>query len=174
MLNSLGRACKRWAFISRLLLLQTALTFLASAQIYHSATVDEGGQLHIALGSGKELQPRKAEGQLSFGEPHISPDQRTVGWLVLYPYPDPNGADSTRPIPGELVIYRENRTIHTFSTDQIFWDWQFQDGGKLVAYSTGPTHGGAAECVLRDTDSGKVMDHWWVGSGKPPSWTQGL
>ena len=74
-----------------------------------------------------------------------------------------------------LVIFRAGRVIHTFTTEQMFWDWQFQDGGKQVAYSTGPTHGGAAECMLRDVVSGRTISRWRVKGGEdPPSWAQAL
>jgi hypothetical protein len=43
--------------------------------------------------------------------------------------------------------------------------------GKRVAYSTGPARGEASACVLRDVDSGKVLDHWDVHGGKDaPPW----
>jgi hypothetical protein len=72
------------------------------------------------------------------------------------------------------MIYRAGHTIHTFSTQQSFWDWQFQGGGKRVAYSTGPVHGGAAQYVLRDVNSGRIVARWSVGSDELPSWAQGL
>jgi hypothetical protein len=69
------------------------------------------------------------------------------------------------------VLYRAGRVIQNFPTEQTFWDWQFQDGGKRVAYSTGPTHGGAAQCVLRDVDTGKIVDRWLPKEGPDaPPW----
>jgi hypothetical protein len=151
-----------------------ALTLSAGGAGYRSVSVDQSGQLHIVLDSGKEILPPKTPGQVSFDSPMISFDGRTVGWLVMYPDPtitDYQGAQ----IPGRLVIYRAGRVLHTFTTEQMFWDWQFQDGGKRVAYSTGPTHGGAAECVLRDVDSGRTLAHWWVKQGSdPPAWAETL
>ena len=122
----------------------------------------------------KRFCPKKLGGQVSFGDPTISRDHRTVGWLVMYPDPTIvyyKGAE----IAFKLVIFRAGRVLHTFTTEQMFWDWHFQDGGKRVAYSTGPTHGGAAECVLRDVDSGRTVAHWWVKKGsEPPAWAQTL
>ena len=90
-------------------------------------------------------------------------------------YPDPTITYYKAQIGGSLVIFRAGRVIHTFTTEQVFWDWQFQDGGKQVAYSTGPTHGGAAECVLRDVESGRTIGRWRVKEGQaPPSWAQTL
>ena len=118
----------------------TALTLFATDRVYRSVSIDEGGQLHVLPESGKEILPRKTHGQVSFDAPMISPDSRTIGWLAMYPYPAPPDADyHAAPIPGGLVIYRAGRVIHTFTTQQSFWDWQFRDGGKRVAYSTGPT-----------------------------------
>ena len=158
------------------LLLLTGLTLFATDPAYRSVSIDEGGQLHVLLESGKEILPKKTQGQLSFDAPMISTDSRTIGWLAMYPYPASPDADyHGAPISGGLVIYRAGRVIHTFTTQQIFWDWQFRDGGKRVAYSTGPTHGGATECVLRDVESGREVAKWWVTSdGEPPSWARDL
>ena len=104
----------------------------------------------------------------------ISPDAQTAGWLAMYPDPAIVYYEGAQ-IAGKLVIYRAGRVLHTFTTEQMFWDWQFRDGGKRVAYSTGPAHGGAAECVLRDVDSGRTLGRWRVkpGSG-PPVWARTL
>jgi hypothetical protein len=154
--------------------LLVALAIAGYAADYRSVSVDESGQLHIVLDSGKQILPPKAQGQVSFADPAISPDRRTAGWLAMYP--DPTIADDARgQLPFSLVIYRGGRVLHTFNTGQMFWDWQFQDGGKRVAYSTGPTHGGAAECVLRDVDSGRTIARWRVREGAdPPAWARAL
>ena len=165
----------RWSVVLTLLL-PTALTLFASDPAYRTVSVDDAGQLHIIFESGKEILPKKTRGQVSFDAALISADFRTVGWLVMYPFPVPPGSDyHAGPIPGRLAIYRAGRVIHTFTTQQIFWDWQFRDGGKRVACSTGPTHGGAAECVLRDVETGGIVAHWWVTSDtEPPPWVRDL
>lgn len=68
--------------------LLAALVVFAAEAVYESAVVDPDGWLHIKLTSGKEIIPPKSQGQVSFGDAWISPDGRTVGWLVEYPYPD--------------------------------------------------------------------------------------
>jgi hypothetical protein len=74
-----------------------------------------------------------------------------------------------------LVLYRNGRILRRFDTDQVFWDWQFQNGGNRVAYSTGPTHGGAAECALVDASSGKVIARWSVTpNATAPTWAEPL
>jgi hypothetical protein len=165
-------------FRGLLTLVLVTVLFAASEPVrYRSVSVDSSGRLHVVLDSGREILPPKARYQSAFGDPAISPDHRTVGWLVLYPYPYPPGErykpDDT--LPGALALYRNSRVMHEFHTEQTFYDWQFQSGGKRVAYSTGPTHGGAAECVLRDVDSGKVIARWQVEDGEnPPAWARGL
>lgn len=151
-----------------------ALSLSARGLEYRSVSVDQDGQLHIVLDSGKEIRPPKSRGQVSFGVPLISLDRRSVGWLAIFPDPA-NINNQGTPIAFRLVIYRSGRLLHTFSTEQSFWDWQFQDGGKRVAYSTGPTHGGAAECVLRDVDSGRILARWRVRQGSDrPAWAGSL
>jgi len=157
-----------------LLPLLAALLFCGHAPEYRSVLIDQSGQLHIILDSGKEILPPKTRGQVSFAYAVISPDRLTVGWLVMYPDPTITYYKGAQ-LPFGLAIYRAGHVLHTFTTEQTFWDWQFQDDGKRVAYSTGPTHGGAAECVLRDVDSGGSVARWLVSQGtEPPVWAQTL
>lgn len=94
----------------------------------------------------------------------------------MYPYPRTSPKDyDPGPLAGSLVLYRAEKILNQFATEQVFWDWQFRDDGKRVAYSTGPTHGGAAQCVLREVDSGRVTETWPVAQGeKAPLWAEGL
>lgn len=148
-----------------------ACALWAAGPLYRSATVDANGQLHIVLDSGREILAPKLKAQIAFDSPMLSPDRRTIGWLALYP--EPYSAGKT--LAGNLVLYRGGAIFRRFDTGQVFWDWQFQDGGKRVAYSTGPTHGGAAECFLRDVDTGKILDKWDVKGGKAaPEWAASL
>jgi hypothetical protein len=128
------------------LLLAAALPLSLRATEYRSVSVDQSGQLHIVLDSGREILPQKVRGQVSFGAE----------------------------LPLKLIIYPAGRVLHKFTAEQVFWDWQFQDSGKRVAYSTGPTHGGAAECVLRDVESGRTVARWSVKGSEPPPWAQTL
>jgi hypothetical protein len=154
--------------------LLAAITLVAGSPEYRSASVDKSGQLHVILDSGKEVLPKRIAGQVAFGSPLVSPDHRTVGWLVMYP--DPSYVNHVNdPLPVKLVIWEAGHLLHTFTTEQVFWDWQFLESGKRVAYSTGPTHGGAAEFVLRDVASGHVVARWRPKSGSdPPSWVGSL
>jgi hypothetical protein len=154
----------------------SALMAAPAGSIYRSVLVDSAGRLQIELDSGSVIKPATSNGQVAFGDPAIAPNHQTVGWLVMYPYPSPPDANYVHePIAGALALYRLGHIMHMFRTEQVFWDWQFQGGGKRVAYSTGPTHGGAAECVLRDVESGKKVARWWVlDGGEPPAWARSV
>lgn len=167
--------CKSYIrLISLLLLPLAALVFAASGEKYKSASVDQSGQLHILLDSGKEVLPNKIKGQVSFNNPKLSPDRRTIGWVVMYPDISSTGYEGT-PLAFNLVLYRAGRVLRTFATEPTLWDWEFQARGKRVAFSTGPTHGGATECILRDVDSGRTVARWRVREGvQAPAWTRTL
>jgi hypothetical protein len=128
------------------------------------------------LDSGREILPSMLKDQVAFSEAKISPDHKIVGWLVDYPNPTAFQYQAS-PISGDLVLYRDGHILHRFTPDQIIWDWGFRHNGKHIAYSSGPLHGGAAECVLRDADSGKVLARWIVNQGDDasvPEWAVDL
>ena len=163
-------------------LLAALLTLFAMSNIYayaetpqyRSVLIDEKGQLHILLRSGRQILPSKLYLQIAFSDPLLSRDHRTVGWLAEYP--DPGAADpADRPYSGELVFYRSGHFLRSFSTEQTFWSWQFANRDRDVAYCTGPTHGGARECVLRSLISGHLLARW-IPDDKvdPPAWVKDL
>lgn len=159
-------------------LLATLLAFLAASnflvqaetQRYRSVRLDERGQLHLVLSSGREFLPRKLPDQVAFTQPLLSQNHRTVGWLA--DYSDPGG---TSPYSGTLVLYRSGHLLRKFSTGQTFWSWQFASRNSAVAYCKGPTHGGARDCELRSLISGHLLA-LWVPDDKvdPPVWAKGL
>lgn len=156
------------------LVILSNLCLFASEPGYRSVTINKNEQLYITSEDGRSISAPRLNGQVAFGSPKISADHQIVGWLVNYP--NPFAPEANNPVPGALVLYRSGRIVHTFiSTDQVFWDWQFQDRGKRVAYSIGPTHGGADECILADIGSGKIVARWWVTSkARPPDWAKSL
>src|SRR5258706_1233902 len=88
--------------------LLAALTLFAGSPDYRSASVDKTGQLHVILDSGKEVLPKKIQGHVAFGSPLVSPNHRTVGWLVLYA--DPSYVNHvSHPLPLKLVIWEAGR-----------------------------------------------------------------
>jgi hypothetical protein len=146
----------------------------SSLQRYSSVTIDGNRQLHIVMATGREVIPPREKGQIAYAKVSISTDHTTVGWLVEYP--DASVAYyKGAAIAGELVLFRSGKIFHRFQAVQVFWDWKFEDGGRKVAYSTGPTHGGAAECVLREVESGAVLAQWNVDPKvTPPEWARSL
>jgi len=141
---------------------------------YKSVQIDDKGRLNLGMETGAEKPAPRLKGQVRFEEAAISSDRKTVGWLVDYPDPSVTYYRGAT-IPGSLVLYRDGRILHVFTTEQIFWDWSFVDGGAQVAYCTGPTHGGAAECVLRGVESGAVVARWpVVQDAEGPAWAKNL
>jgi hypothetical protein len=145
-----------------------------TAQQYSSVRIDGERRLHIVLNSGREVIPQMEKDQVSYGKVSISTDHTTLGWLVEYT--DPSVAYyKGATIAGELVLFRSGKVFRRFKTDQVFWDWKFLDGGRKVAYAVGPTHGGAAQCILRDAESGAIVQQWTVDrKGAPPEWARSL
>jgi hypothetical protein len=171
--------------LSAMRLLATLLMFLSMSNfhlgaqseipLYRSVMIDENGQLHIVLRSGRQILPPKLPYQVAFSDPGLSRDHRTVGWFA--DYPDPGGSS---PLSGELVLYRSGHLLREFSSSQTFWSWQFANGDRDVAYCDGPTHGGARECDLRSLRSGHVLARWIPNGSSgddnvdPPAWAKDL
>ena len=151
-----------------------ALSPRAQSQSYRSVQLDPAGQLSITLSSGTVLRPPKLQDQISFSQPLISGDHRTVAWLA--DYADPFGSqDSSDRIAGRLVLYRAGHVLRRFRTDQIFWSWHFVNQDLDIAFCTGPTHGGASGCELHRVVDGHLKARWDTHSvGDPPPWVHGL
>jgi hypothetical protein len=164
----------RHVLIVLALIVSTHLCTGQAGQRYSSVTIDGKRQLHIVMATRREVIPPRERGQIGYGKVSISSDHMTVGWLVEYP--DPSVAYyKGATIAGELVLFRNGRIFRRVLADQVFWDWKFLDGGRKVAYSIGPTHGGAAECVLREVESGAVLAQWTVDpKTTPPDWARSL
>jgi hypothetical protein len=143
--------------------------------LYRSVMIDENGQLHIVLRSGREILPPKLPYQATFSDPGLSRDHRTVGWFADYLEPV-----AAYPLSEELVLYRSGHLLRKLSANQGFWSWQFANGDRDVAYCDGPTHGGASECDLRSLRSGHVLARWIPNDNSdsdnadPPAWAKGL
>ena len=158
------------ALMPKTVLIFTLLAFASSEVSYRTTSIDNSGQLHIVVNTGKEVLAPRLQHQVAFSSVTIFPDHRTVGWFAEADVPG-----STYLMSMALVLYRNGRIIHTFATGEVFWDWRIEDNGKQVAYSTGPTHGGATECALVQVASGKVIARWLVSSGtEAPAWAEPL
>ena len=90
----------------------------------------------------------------------LAPDKVTSGWFLAYPWPDQNEVSQRwRIIPATLVLARHGHVIRRIEADTTFWSWSFWNGGKQVAYQTGPMHG-ETECVLADVATGHQVKTW--------------
>ena len=157
-------------------LLATLLIFLSlpdlcaqsGTPLYRSAMIDQNGQLHILLASGRQILPPRLPYQVAFSNPLLSRDHRTVGWLADY-------SGDSYPYSGALVLYRFDHLLRKFSAKQTFWSWRFANGDRDVAYCDGPTHGGASECDLRSLKSGNLLARWIPNDkADPPAWAKDL
>lgn len=142
------------------------LAHAVMAQAVSRAFVGEDGKAHVvyANGAAKTIPPE----QKQVGCEHISVagDKRTVGWSVLV-----ENCCTSYPIPTAVVVYR-NRKKTIISTGQMIWKWHFIGRGDRVAVLSGPVHGWAAEAILYDVRSGKVLASW-NGPGTAPEWAKG-
>ncbi len=155
-------------------LAMVAVSSRAHSQTFQSVQVDSDGQLSILLSSGAVFRPPKLRDQVSFSQPLIAGNHRTVAWLANYADASASPSSSDR-IAGRLVLYRAGHVLRSFSTDQTFWSWQFVNQDRDVAFCKGPTHGGASGCELHRSGSGQLEAKWDThSSGDPPTWVQGL
>lgn len=162
-------------FICLVLLTTTLGAEGSGGGTYKSTSIDEGGSLHLFLASGQDVLAPKENGQVGFETPSISSDGKTIGWLELYPFPRINNKSyDPGPVSGVLILYRNRHIIQRFKTEQVIWGWHFWHGGNEVAYSSGPTHGGATQALLLDVTSGKVLARWIAADAHPPDWAKGL
>jgi len=107
-------------------------------------------------GIGQTAPIRKKPFRDSF---KTAPDGVTKGWLVEYPWPDPDDTSQAwRTIPGKLEIARHGHVIRRFDAT-AFWNWSFWAGGKEVVYEVGPVHGETG-CFRVNIASGKILEEW--------------
>lgn len=139
---------------------------------YRAVSIDNIGQLHITSTDGKNFVAPKLPGQTAFSGAAISGDRQSVGWLAEAVI----SSSGTSLLPVAVVIFRNGRITRKFLEPyQIVWGWRFEENGKRVAYSVGPTHGGAHECILAETYSGKVIERWHVTPDTAaPGWAESL
>jgi hypothetical protein len=135
------------------------------------AYVDSAGAVHVVDANGKDVKPKPEKHQADAIGPVISPDHLTVGWLVEYPT-----CCTSYPVQLTLVIYRHGRVIRRLSNGMMIYTWRFVNGGKQLAFSSGPTHGEhLPHFELQDVQSGRLLEKFEGHlTAESPHWTDNL
>jgi hypothetical protein len=122
------------------LALACTLVFSADclAVAYRSVTISEDNQhLTISSENGDVDAPRTRPDQEGFSDARISPNGRSVGWLVLAP-----GCCTSYPLPMSLIVFRDGKIVRIFDDGEPpIFGWIFQDGDKAIAYRQSTAHG---------------------------------
>jgi hypothetical protein len=144
----------------------------AQAVMITRAYADGSGTLHVVTANGQDMAVPKEKAQTGAEEIKIANDQQTLGWLVVYPNPNPDR--SWEKLYGKLVLWRGGKVMRRYSTEQVFWSWGFWQDGKQVAFHTGPLHG-AGRFELHDLETGRrVAAFDEDAGGTPPDWAASL
>jgi hypothetical protein len=143
----------------------------AATDFYVVVVIDPSGQLHITTKHHREIVPKKEGEQTGFADAQISPDERAVGWLALYP-----NCCASYPIPLKLVILA-NGAQRTYTGNGLpIARWGFWAGGKQVAFQQETVQGGmGVHYELRDIETGDLADKYDPDANpdsisKPPRW----
>jgi hypothetical protein len=131
-------------------LLAAALTAAPAAERYAEVSVDQSGRVRVMTEDGRLVSPPLEAEQVEAGQPRISPDHRSVGWVALYP-----NCCTSYPLPLKVVILHNGRR-HVLAGFASIWYWGFQDSGKYVATREGLPHGSA----------GQHYERWDVVTGR--------
>jgi hypothetical protein len=151
----------------------TAGTSIAAVYIACGESPNEfcaGGKVHIVLDDRREVQPPVDKDELSDSSVSISPDKRSVGWLV-----DHGNCCTSYPLSLKLMIYRPGKPLRSFAGDgRAIFDWKFIGGGRQVAFYQDYPHGNPVpHYELRDVETGQLVSKWDSAMGAP-SWVKGL
>lgn len=146
----------RFCYLGGTLLIVVLSAAMAAAQTMKitRAYADSTGALHVVTSNGQDIAVAREKAQSGAEEIKIADDHQTVGWLVAYPNPDSNR--SWEKLYGELVLWRDGKVLRRFSTEQVFWSWDFWKEGKQVRFHTGPLHG-AGRFELHDLETGRLI-----------------
>jgi hypothetical protein len=94
------------------------------------------------------------------------------GWTLDFPIPDHPGET----FPFTLVIARNGHVVRKIDGDPFVWQWMFWNGGRQVAYESGPLHFGL-QCTLVSLANGKQLASYDCFHGVPdnaPGWLKTL
>jgi hypothetical protein len=142
---------------------------------YASAAIDADGQLRIRTTDGRVLTPPKEGGQVGFSRAAVSPDNRAVAWLTLYP-----NCCTSYPLPMNLLMYTGGAGVTRMAGNGLpIWRWCFLAEGKQVAFEQETVHGHlGVHYELHDvTTSSLVADYdpkWDDDEDKFPDWVKAI
>ena len=120
---------------------------------YRRVDVDASGHLRLTTSAGVTISPPMDSDQVGVGQPAVSLNGRSVGWLALYP-----NCCTTYPIPLALVVRSAGRERRFHGSDLPISQWAFRDGGRRVALSQAPLHGiVSTHYELYDVASGRLL-----------------
>jgi hypothetical protein len=144
----------RHVCVNLLVAFLSATLAAAQATKITRAYADKSGVVHIVSDGGQDTTVPKNKGQIGAEEIIISNDRRTAGWLVVYPYGEPDRGWEN--LYGELVLWRNGKVLRRFDTEQVFWSWGFWQDGKQIRFHTGPLHH-AGRFELHDLETGRLL-----------------
>lgn len=144
----------------------------AQAVTIARAYADGSGAAHIVAANGQDIAVPKEKGQTGAEEFKTSNDHQTIGWFVVYPNPDPNRG--WEKLYGELILWRDGKVLRRFSTEVVFWSWDFWQDGRQIAFHIGPLHG-SGRSELHDVATGRLVAAFNDDdNGTEPDWAQSL
>jgi hypothetical protein len=142
----------------------------AAQRTIQQTEIDSMGRVRIVLSDKRVITPPQDSGQVAVEQLALSPDHRTVGWLVLFP-----NCCTTYPIPLELVLLRASGGRTVIGNASPIWQWAFAADGRSVVIRQAPVHGPAPMYFeRRDIRTGRVMATALVDSStrSVPAWTR--
>ncbi len=141
------------------------------AQIVMSAYLDQAAFVHVVYGDGRDIKVPAEKDQVKADPPVVAPDGQTVGWTFEVP-----NCCTSYPIPTTLIIYSSGRVVQRIADGMMVYKWQFWDGGKQVAVSSGTVHGmNGIHLTLYDARTGKRLKTWdGEDDDVPPDWGVGV
>jgi hypothetical protein len=106
------------------------------------------------------------------GDPKLSPDQHTVGMLVVEEVD--NGSGQTVEVSSELRLLRGGAFVRRFEPGGFIRDWAFVRNGQAVAVYSGGLHF-AGFYVLYDAATGEQLDYAAdPPTASSPDWVRAL
>ena len=111
-----------------------------AAERYVSVGVGPDGRVTVVTEDGRRMTPPNDNEQVGADQAEVAPDHASVCWRALY-----TNCCTSYPLPRCLKLFVDGE-LHTLKgTGLPVWQWQYQDGGRLVAFREETPHGGQGE-----------------------------